>query len=160
MVKALQEGSYDRRTAIECCKGFNRAELALHVGAEGEERRIDDVMRCYLTDEEAEFKVGVFDFIKEELLRNFGGGDEALREVVVSFLGELVAADVGRSVGLVADFMSDDLSVIIRHLSEEPILLYRFLSGVIVGADDGGLLGRLTAVDKQLFIEMMCEFER
>ena len=146
LLSALPRSSYDGDSVLKLVEksGIHRASLLLHQQEASAWPHEDMTMErrathfcaaidCYLDDDDKQFRVEVFPYVKKECS---GASDEkepnALRDALKTKLVDLVLLDALLTAELTADLFVDDPDMVIQSLQDEEAK-FMFLKAVISG---------------------------
>lgn len=139
-----------------------RANLSSEITARKAQHHLDKCVDCFLMDRDAQFRLGVFDFIRKT--SSTGDVSGVLRDVILKRLAELIDLDPNQAALLVAEVISYDIGTILYRLKglKSGSIEFKLLQAVISSnSNDDSVLqlkSNLTKEHHHSYLELLIKF--
>ena len=140
-----------------------RANLSSDVTARKAQHHLDKCIDCFLMDRDADFRLGVFDFISKT--SSTGDVSGVLRDVIFNRLAELIDLDPDQAALLVAEVISDEIGTVLYRLKglKSGSIEFKLLQAIISSDsnDDSAfqLKSNLTEEHHHSYLELLIKFK-
>lgn len=140
-----------------------RANLSSEITARKAQHHLDKCIDCFLVDRDADFRLGVFDYIRKT--SSTGDVSGVLRDVIFKRLAELIDLDPNQAALLVAEVISDEIGTVLYRLKglKSGSIEFKLLEAVVSSNsnDDSALQlkSTLTTEHHHSYLELLIKFK-